>query len=137
MEIAINYWAVLMGGIASMIVGGLWYGPLFGKIWQRESGITDEMMAGAKTKGVAKSYIFMFIFALISTYILAHFIAIQEVTSIAGALSLALWAWLGFQVPIHIGSVLWDMKSMKLFMINALYSIVTLMISGIIIVSML
>ena len=27
----INYWAVLVSAIASMAIGSLWYGPLFGK----------------------------------------------------------------------------------------------------------
>ena len=29
----VNYLAVLIAGIVPMIVGAIWYGPLFGKRW--------------------------------------------------------------------------------------------------------
>ena len=34
----INYWAVLASGVAAMVVGGIWYGPLFGKMWMQGMG---------------------------------------------------------------------------------------------------
>lgn len=34
----INYLAVIAAGVASMVVGSLWYGPLFGRKWVALSG---------------------------------------------------------------------------------------------------
>lgn len=31
----INWWAVLVAAVINMVIGFLWYGPLFGKLWLR------------------------------------------------------------------------------------------------------
>ncbi len=33
----VNWLAVVLGAVAFFVVGALWYGPLFGKVWQREA----------------------------------------------------------------------------------------------------
>src|SRR4051812_47000535 len=41
----ISWLAVVVGAVASFLLGGLWYSPvLFGKAWQRETGLTDEQL---------------------------------------------------------------------------------------------
>jgi hypothetical protein len=39
---AINYWAVLVAGLAAFFVGGLWYTALFGKLWVKLQGYSQE-----------------------------------------------------------------------------------------------
>src|SRR6266498_2968533 len=34
-----NYWAILVAVAATMVLGFLWYGPIFGKAWMKEMGI--------------------------------------------------------------------------------------------------
>ncbi|MFN3694309.1 MAG: DUF1761 domain-containing protein, partial [Ignavibacterium sp.] len=40
--VSINYLAVLVCGIISMVIGSLWYGPLFSKLWMKQHGFTEE-----------------------------------------------------------------------------------------------
>ena len=40
----INWLAVLVAGGATFMLGGLWYTALFGKLWQRLHGYSDEKM---------------------------------------------------------------------------------------------
>lgn len=48
-EVNINYLAVLIAAIVSMIVGGLWYSPiLFGKMWTKAMGWNEETMKEKK-----------------------------------------------------------------------------------------
>ena len=58
--IPINYVAVLVAAVANMILGSLWFGPIFGKMWVKASGMTREKMEEAKKKGMAGSYALMF-----------------------------------------------------------------------------
>ena len=130
----INYLAVLVATIACMIVGFLWYSPfLFGKSWMKEMGFTDKSMNEKKKKGMFKSYIAMFVIALISNYILSHFINYLQANTVSLSLQTAFWLWLGFIVPISLGSILWEGKSLKLFVINSLQHLVSLGIASIII----
>ncbi|MEP0263300.1 DUF1761 domain-containing protein [Dokdonia sp.] len=38
----INWLALLAAAASSLVVGFVWYGPLFGKAWMKESGMTEE-----------------------------------------------------------------------------------------------
>lgn len=37
-----HYLAIIVAGVAAWIIGAVWYGPIFGKKWQQEVGMTDE-----------------------------------------------------------------------------------------------
>lgn len=42
----LSWIGILICGIASMLLGGLWYSPLlFGKAWQAGAGLSDESLA--------------------------------------------------------------------------------------------
>jgi hypothetical protein len=38
----INWLAILLGALAGFILGALWYGPLFGKAWMKLLGMSKE-----------------------------------------------------------------------------------------------
>ena len=40
--------------------------------------------------------------------------------------------WLGFIAPVTLGSVLWEMKSWKLWILNNAYYLVVLVVMGLI-----
>ena len=50
MEVSINYLAVLVSAVSAMVLGFLWFGPLFGKEWSKAMGWTEEQMAAGREK---------------------------------------------------------------------------------------
>lgn len=41
----VSWIAVLLCGLATLLIGGLWYSPLlFAAVWQREAGVSDEAL---------------------------------------------------------------------------------------------
>ncbi|HQU56998.1 MAG TPA: DUF1761 domain-containing protein, partial [Chitinophagaceae bacterium] len=39
----INWLAVLVAGISSFVIGGIWYSPaLFGNAWMKENNLSEE-----------------------------------------------------------------------------------------------
>jgi hypothetical protein len=56
----INWLAVVLGTVAFFAVGALWYTALFGKAWQRATGLSDEQLKA----GVNMPLIFGTCFAL-------------------------------------------------------------------------
>lgn len=135
MEPSINLLAVLVAGVSSMVIGGLWYGPVFGKVWIKLMGLTPERLAELKAKGMAKAYLLNFIAALVMAYVLAHFSNVWGASGIGGAFELAFWIWLGFQATVMLGPVLWAGESPKLYALNVVYQLVTLFVIAIILVS--
>lgn len=135
--VPINYMAVVVAAIASMVVGSLWYGPLFGKQWIALSGMSPEAVAAGKAKGMKgmwKSYVFMFVGSLVMAYVLSHALvfssAYLNAAGVSAGLMTGFWNWLGFIVPVKLGSVLWEGKSWKLFVLDTAYYLVTLCIMG-------
>ena len=39
---SVSWLAVVAAALLTFVLGGLWYGPLFGKPWMRASGVTEE-----------------------------------------------------------------------------------------------
>jgi hypothetical protein len=134
--VEVNYWAVLVAGVSSIVLGSLWYGPLFGKPWMAIMGYTQQSMEAAKNKGMTKIYLIAFGGALVMAYVLTHSIhtsvAFYNVSGYMVGLQAGFWNWLGFIAPVTLGVVLWEGKPWKLWLINAGYYLVLLLIVGLI-----
>ena len=122
----VNITAVLVAAIASFVIGGLWYGPLFGKLWVKLSGFGKKELKAAKEKGVGMTYVLGFIATLVTAYVLAFFVDYTQATTINAGIQTGSWIWLGFVAPVLIGSVLWEGKPFKLFVLNAAHWLVSL-----------
>lgn len=127
----INYLAVLASGVIMMILGYVWYGPLFGKPWMKLIGITKSSMEG-KGSEMAKNYGMMFVSALVLSYVLAHVLYAFQSDSIGMALQGAFWIWLGFIATTMLSGVIWTKKPLKLYAIEAGYYLVGLGLIGIV-----
>ena len=132
--VPINYMAVFAAAVVSMVIGYLWYGPLFGKLWMKEMWMSKEKMDAAKKKGMTMSYGLMFVGSLLMAFVLAHALvfasSFMHVTGMTAGLMSGLWNWLGFVAPVTLGSVLWEGKSWKLWCLNNGYYFVTLLAMG-------
>ena len=129
----INYLAVFVSAVASLVIGALWYGPMFGKPWMRPLGISRESMQGWEKKMVAKrGYAISFISSLVMAYTLALFANLFRVTDITGAWQLSFWIWLGFIATTQLGPVLWLGKSLKLYLIDTFYHLVNIFVVSVI-----
>jgi hypothetical protein len=131
--VPVNLWSVLLGAVAAMILGMIWYGPLFGKKWMQLVGMTPDTMADAK-KGALKSYVFMFIAALVTAYVLGVFLNGVATFFIKDALVVAFVAWLGFIATSMSADYLFNAKPKPwtLYLINAGYQLGNLLLMAVI-----
>lgn len=55
----VNWLAVLAGGFIYMVVGSIWYGPIAGKAWLKEVGMTEEEIRekGLPVSTMVKSFL--------------------------------------------------------------------------------
>ncbi len=127
LEVSVNYLAVIVAAVASMIVGSIWYGPLFGKTWMKLAGYTKKdlkkmSLSPKQARG------FGFVVALVMAYVLSFFVDYVGATTIAAGAQLAFWIWLGFIATIQIGAVIWEGKSLKLFLLHTVSSLISLIV---------
>jgi hypothetical protein len=127
----INLWAVLVSAIVSMVIGSIWYGPLFGKPFMKAMGMdqwSPEKQALMKKK-MGVTYALQFLASLVMFYVLAYFILGMNDLTLKGSLLVAFWAWLGFVVPVKLGEALWGGK-MILFWLGIGNMLLTLLAAG-------
>jgi hypothetical protein len=115
-----NLLAILVAAAAGFLVGGLWYGPLFGKIWMAENGFTEEEL---KKANMLKIYGLTFAFSVLSAVFLGHLLAFFD-TNTRATLMISTGIALGYIVPAIGTNYLFARKSGKLFAIDAGYWVV-------------
>ncbi len=123
----ISWLAVILSALVTFMVGGLWYGPLFLKIWQKEAGITDEDM---KRRHPAKVFGGAFVLNVFAAYIMGHVLATYGNPAAKVDIMIAFGLALGFIATAFGVSYLFAGKSMKLLAIDAGYWIVTYTLMG-------
>lgn len=123
----INIWAVLVAALASFVVGFLWYNPkVFGKKWQKEVGLSDDAMANANMGLIfGTSFVLTFIMALVIASF--HPMGYGQGIWMGGFFGIGLVAT-SFGV-----NYLFQRKSLSLWLIDAGYQVVVLMIAGLIV----
>lgn len=137
MEVDINYWAVLTAAGISVVLGMLWFGPLFGKQWMRLAGILmPEIITKEMQRSMFRSYAITALGAFIQATVFAHlYFFMAEATGVSGLLTaatLAFWCWLAFTALPFTGSVLWEGKKWAYWTIVSGYWLATLVATAIV-----
>jgi hypothetical protein len=131
----INLWAVLVCGIVSMIVGFIWFGPLFGRKWTEIIGATEADLEARKEmqNRAMPLYFVSFALSLFQAYVLAHFIKGWQDAS---AYETSIWIWAAFIIPTVAAGAMWNNDSKRIswarFLINAGYYLVLFIIFALI-----
>jgi hypothetical protein len=127
MLLSINIFAAIAAAIVSTIIGFAWYSPfLFGKQWMELMGLSMDRLNENKSKGMGKIYGISFVADAVTAGALAYILSLQLVFDVKDAVMLVGVAWIGFFVPVMLGSVLWEQKPWKLFAINVGYRLTAL-----------
>lgn len=135
----INYAAIVAAVAAGFAFGGLWYGPLFGKMWAALMGMH---VGDAPSKSeMKKAFLLNILGAFLTAYVLTHDLQVWR-PSVWGAgedgpsylygFFGGFFIWLGYYVPMLLGAVAWERRPWKLFGINAAYHFINLQIIGMI-----
>jgi hypothetical protein len=135
MDIIINCWAVLACGVVAMVIGSLWYGPLFGKKWMQITGsdCDDAEKRKEMQKAAMPLYAVQFVLVLLQVYVLARYI--KGWSDVSGVEN-ALWVWVAFVMPTVAGSAMWTNNTSKMkwatFFLQAGYQLVLFVVFGVI-----
>lgn len=133
----INYIAVLVAAVVSMVVGFVYYHPMVvGKAWMKEKGLTPEKLKTEQAQ-MAKFYALSFVLAIITAYILAHVFAFSKnfynYDDVQTGLTTAFFIWVGFVMPVQASDQIFGDKNFKLLAINTIYQLIALLGMGLVI----
>ncbi|PYU13067.1 MAG: hypothetical protein DMG37_11385 [Acidobacteria bacterium] len=134
---SLNWLAILVAAVVTMILGFLWYSPLlFAKAWTREMGydLNDKAKMDEMRKSVGPAYAGSFVASLISAFTLALILHGMRADSLHFGLMASFHIWLGFIATVQFTGALFAKQSMKLFAINTGYQLVCFLAMGAILV---
>ncbi len=119
-------WPVLAGAAAFFVVGAIWYGVIFGKAWQKASGMSDEAVQGGN---MVLIFGLTFLFEVLIAMVLWHLLARTN-----PAPHVVMMMSVGFAVGVMIPAVgihyLYLRKSLMHFIIDAGHMIVGMAAMG-------
>jgi hypothetical protein len=124
----VNFLAILVAGVLHMILGFLWYGPLFSKPWMKLTGMTEQQ-ASQGGPGPA-IYLVPFVGALFGFYVLALFIDAAQAYTLAGGALTGLLAGVGILASFSAANAIFSNKPLQLFLIDYGYPVLSLVIAG-------
>ena len=132
----VTFLPILVCGIASVILGMVWYSPrIFGTSWMAHISMTPEMAEKGKKRMPLNAFI-AFLAAMVVAYVMNYFGIAWGVFDWIGAVELGFWLWVGFVAPTMLGMVLWEMKPIKYYAIVAGYWLVSFIMMAVILVLM-
>ena len=130
----INYWAVILATVSSMIVGSIWYTPrVFGNYWMKEAGVTPSHDAKDAIRPIAITVVVSFITAWVLAgaafiswdFYGGSFLLNSVVTSVI--------LWAGFTAARFITHDAFDKRTVGLTVLNCAHELVTVVIMALII----
>jgi hypothetical protein len=130
---SLNWVAILVAAVSTMVVGFLWYSPLlFAKPWMREMGYdpNDEAKTEEMKKSAGKAYGGSFVASLISAFTLALVLHGLRAEDWHFGIMASFHIWLGFVATVQFTGALFMKQSMKLFGINTGYQLVCYLVMG-------
>ena len=126
----INYLAVIVAAVVHFMLGGIWYGLLFGNKFIELIGWTPAQLEVIGSQNHAKEYLVAFITSLLLVYILAHFIQYTGAKGIGGGMQTGFWLWLGFVATTQLATVVFEQRRLGLYLLNVSYQLVACLLCG-------
>lgn len=130
----VSFLSILLAGASSVALAFVWYHPrVFGSLWMRLTNLTPEQVEKGKKRMPVMAFI-AFLGSMLSAYVMAFMLPLLVIPDLIGAIEFAIWTWLGFVAPALLGQVLWEQKSFKLYLINALFLLASFILMATILV---
>jgi len=132
---SLNWLAILVAAISTMVIGFLWYSPLlFAKPWMKEMGYdpNDKAKTEEMKKNAGPAYGGSFVASLISAFTLDLILHGLRAEDLHFGLMASFHIWLGFVATVQFTGALYTKQSMKLFGINTGYQLVCYLVMGVI-----
>lgn len=131
MEVAVNWWGVILATLSTMVVGSIWYTPkVFGNKWMKLVGKSEKDLG----KNGMWPMVVTLIVSFISAYVLAHvsFLSNQYFHNsfMQDTLTTAFWLWLGFVAARMVTHDAFEGRPWQLSLMNLGHELVTVLVMG-------
>lgn len=133
MEVPVNWLAVILAALSTVVVGSAWYArPVFGNLWMKLARLDEKKMAHP-----AKAISLSVVASLLTAYVLAHVAYLSNVffanSFLQDSLTAAFWLWLGLTAARILTHDLFENRPHRLTLLTVGHEFVALVVMGLII----
>jgi len=129
MELHPNYLAIFTAAIVNYGIATIWYAAIFGKTWQKLTGITD-------MKPAPMNIVLVFIGSFVMSFVLYHAIvfgnAFTHISGVPGGLMGGFFGWFGYIAPVTLSTKLYEKKPWGLWLLDNGFWLLSLLAMGMI-----
>jgi hypothetical protein len=138
MDVNINWVAILLATLSSMVVGSIWYAkPVLGRLWMKLAGIDEKKMERDAAKDMPRIMGIALIVSFLTAYVIAHVAALSkaffDVSTLEAGLTTAFWLWLGISATSLIVHDIFERRPGQLTLLNVVHQFFMLSAMGLII----
>ncbi len=126
--LALDWLAILIATVAAFVLGGLWYGPLFGRAWMEALGKTEDDIEPSPAP-----FVISFFTAALTCVVVAALMLALGIGSVVGGAVFGLIVGIGFIATAMASDTAFCGWGMRLFLIQAGYRVTYSVLMGAII----
>lgn len=120
----INWLAVLVGVVVYQVLGALWYGPLFGRLWIESMGYAGP--EEIDTEGMGPAYLVTALGSVVATVTLAFLLEWTQTVDWAAGTFLGALVALGFVGTVGLQEISFEGRDSTVYLISLGYNLVAL-----------
>jgi hypothetical protein len=130
----INLVSVFVAAVVAFILGFLFHGPVAGKLWMKLANIHPT--GKEKLSDMVPQMIWNLIVNFVTAFVMAGIFWLVFSSPVMGSATwfrgaiMGAWLWLGFLVTSTSIDVIWMGKSFKLWLFEAVCSLITMAVMG-------
>lgn len=127
-----NYLPILGAAVVNMVIGYLWYGPVFGKQWMKLVGMTEKDMQEGSKQGMGKAYFLAYVSSVVMAYGLSMFLSKTGASTVTQGLMVGFWAWVAFVATSGSMDYVFNAKKKpgNLYLLEQAYWLVVLLVNS-------
>ncbi len=128
---AINPWAVLVAGLATFFLGGVWYTALFGKAWVKLHGYSEEKVKEMQARRPPPVFFGgMVVCYLVIASVMAVLVVGLDLRGLYPGMVLGALVWLGPAAGIAMTAHLASDKPFGVYLIDVSFQFIFLVMMG-------
>jgi hypothetical protein len=124
---ALNWLAIAVSALSAFMIGGLWYGPMFGKAWQSLSGLSDDDIQKGHP---AKIYGGALVLNLLAAFGMGMVLQLHPTPDVGSGFNVGVFIGLAFVATSFGINYLFALKPLRLYLIDAGYMVVLMSVMG-------
>ena len=123
--LALNWLAILIATVAAFVLGGLWYGPVFGQAWMTALGKTEDDI-----EPTPMPFVVSFFTAALTCIVVAVLMQMLGIVSVLGGAVFGLVVGIGFIATAMASDTAFCGWGPRLFIIQSGYRVVYSVVMG-------